>query len=79
MLKRVLIIGGAGFLGSHLCKRLLNQGHNVICLDNFYSSEKDNILSLIDNPNFSFTNNNSSISILHTLVNSTSSESNNAV
>ena len=50
----ILVTGGAGFLGSHLCKRLLNQGHNVICLDNFYSSEKDNIFSLIDNPNFSF-------------------------
>ena len=50
----ILVTGGAGFLGSHLCKRLLNQGHNVICLDNLYSSEKDNIFSLINNPNFTF-------------------------
>jgi len=50
----ILVTGGAGFLGSHLCKELLNKGYNVICLDNFYSSEKDNILSLIGNPNFSF-------------------------
>ena len=50
----ILVTGGAGFLGSHLCERLLNQGHNVICLDNLYSSEKDNIFSLINNPNFTF-------------------------
>ncbi len=48
----ILITGGAGFLGSHLCEKLLNQGHKVICLDNFYSSEQDNISYLLDNPNF---------------------------
>ena len=52
--KRVLVTGGAGFLGSHLCARLLDEGHNVLCADNLYTSTKDNILSLLDNPNFEF-------------------------
>jgi len=50
--KRILITGGAGFLGSHLCERLLGDGHDVICLDNFFTSAKDNIVHLIDNPYF---------------------------
>ena len=49
---RVLITGGAGFLGSHLCDRLLKEGAEVICVDNFYSGVKDNINHLIGNPNF---------------------------
>jgi len=48
--KRVLVTGGAGFLGSHLCERLLNDGHDVLCLDNFFTGSKDNILHLMDNP-----------------------------
>ena len=48
------VTGAAGFLGSHLCEKLLTQGHKVICVDNFYSSEKDNISYLTDNPNFTF-------------------------
>ncbi len=50
--KRILITGGAGFLGSHLCERLLNDGHDVICLDNFFTGTRDNILHLLDNPHF---------------------------
>ena len=47
-----MITGGAGFLGSHLSKRLLDEGHDVICLDNFFTGTKDNILELLDNPHF---------------------------
>jgi len=50
--KRVLVTGGAGFLGSHLCKRLLNDGHEVICVDNFFTGSKDNICDLMGNPYF---------------------------
>ena len=50
--KRVLVTGGAGFLGSHLCERLLLEGNEVICLDNYYTGSKNNIIHLIDNPNF---------------------------
>ena len=50
--KRVLVTGGAGFLGSHLCERLLTQGHDVICLDNFFTGTKDNIVHLLDDPHF---------------------------
>lgn len=48
----VLVTGGAGFLGSHLCERLLEQGRDVVCLDNFYTGSKSNISHLLDNPHF---------------------------
>jgi len=51
-LKRILVTGGAGFLGSHLCERLLSEGHDVICLDNFFTSQKTNVKHLLGNPNF---------------------------
>ena len=49
---RALVTGGSGFLGSHLCERLLNDGYSVICVDNYYSSTKENIAHLLDNPRF---------------------------
>jgi UDP-glucuronate decarboxylase len=52
MRKRILVTGGAGFLGSHLCERLLHEGHDVICADNFFTGSKDNIRHLLDNPYF---------------------------
>ncbi len=52
MEKTILVTGGAGFLGSHLCERLLNQENNVICVDNFFTGRKDNILHLYSNPRF---------------------------
>ena len=54
--KNILVTGGAGFIGSHLCKSLLNIGHNIICLDNLFTGAKENISDLIDNPNFEFVN-----------------------
>eukprot|EP00996_Jenningsia_fusiforme_P001317 NODE_2206_length_1262_cov_50.117065_g2007_i0.p1 GENE.NODE_2206_length_1262_cov_50.117065_g2007_i0~~NODE_2206_length_1262_cov_50.117065_g2007_i0.p1 ORF type:complete len:367 (-),score=76.95 NODE_2206_length_1262_cov_50.117065_g2007_i0:161-1171(-) len=52
--KRILVTGGAGFLGSHLCERLVNEGHDVICLDNLFTSHKDNIRHLLKRSNFEF-------------------------
>jgi len=51
-MKRILVTGGAGFIGSHLCERLLNDGNEVICLDNFFTGSKENIVHLIGNPYF---------------------------
>ena len=48
----ILITGGAGFLGSHLCERLLGQGHEVLCMDNFFTGRRKNVSHLMDNPNF---------------------------
>ena len=50
--KRVLVTGGAGFLGSHLCERLLRDGHEVLCVDNYFTGRKDNIAHLMDDPHF---------------------------
>jgi len=50
--KRVLVTGGAGFLGSHLCERLLSDGHDVLCVDNYFTGRKDNIKHLLPNPRF---------------------------
>jgi len=52
--KKILVTGGAGFIGSHLCRRLLDEGHEVLCVDNFFTGNKDNILDLLSNPRFEF-------------------------
>jgi UDP-glucuronate decarboxylase len=52
MKKRILITGGAGFIGSYLCEKLLNEGNEVICVDNFFTGRKQNIIHLLDNPYF---------------------------
>ena len=54
MKKKILVTGGAGFLGSHLCEKLLENGHDVICCDNLFTGSKENILHLMDNPYFEF-------------------------
>jgi UDP-glucuronate decarboxylase len=51
-IKRILVTGGAGFLGSHLCERMVGEGHDVICLDNFFTSQKSNVEHLLGKPNF---------------------------
>ena len=50
--RRILVTGGAGFLGSHLCERLLGDGHEVVCLDNFFTGTRENIEPLLDNHRF---------------------------
>src|SRR5471030_2206037 len=50
--KRVLVTGGAGFLGSHLCERLIDQGHDVLCVDNYFTGRKENLAHLLDHPRF---------------------------
>ena len=50
--KKVLVTGGAGFVGSHLCERLLAEGNEVYCIDNFFTGQKRNVLHLMDNPYF---------------------------
>ncbi|MBE9480450.1 MAG: SDR family oxidoreductase [Bacteroidetes bacterium] len=52
MKKKILVTGGAGFIGSHLCVRLLNEGNEVACLDNYFTGQKRNVINLIDNPYF---------------------------
>ena len=53
-MKKILVTGGAGFLGSHLCQRLIDQGHHVLCLDNLFTGSKKNIYHMISNPYFEF-------------------------
>ena len=51
-MKQILITGGAGFIGSHLCARLLEEGNEVICLDNYFTGSKENVIPLLKNPHF---------------------------
>lgn len=53
-MERILVTGGAGFIGSHLCKRLIEEGNRVFCLDNLFTGSKENIKTLLENPNFTF-------------------------
>ena len=50
--KKIIVTGGAGFIGSNLCDRLINEGHEILCVDNFFSGRKENVTHLLDNPNF---------------------------
>src|SRR3984957_7705485 len=50
--KKIVVTGGAGFLGSHLCEKLLEQGHHVLCVDNFYTGKRENIASFLSSPQF---------------------------
>ena len=50
--KRIIVTGGAGFIGSNLCDRLISEGHEILCVDNFFSGRKENIAHLLDNPSF---------------------------
>ena len=54
MPKRILITGGAGFIGSYLCEKLINEGNDIICLDNLFTGSKDNIRHLLSNDHFEF-------------------------
>lgn len=58
---RILVTGGAGFIGSHLCEFLLKKGYEVICLDNLFTGSKNNIKHLFSNPNFEFIRHDKSI------------------
>lgn len=53
-LNNILVVGGAGFVGSNLCERLLHEGCHIICIDNLYTGCLDNVKTLLDNPNFEF-------------------------
>ena len=64
--KRILVTGGAGFLGSHLCERLLSEGNAIICIDDLSTGNLNNIKHLLDNENFKFYKSNVQFSILHT-------------
>eukprot|EP01068_Selenidium_serpulae_P002267 Selendium_serpulae@DN2338_c0_g1_i1.p1 len=52
MTKKIVVTGGAGFIGSHLCRKLVGEGHNVICVDNFFSGNAKNVDDLLSSPNF---------------------------
>ena len=52
MQKKILVTGGAGFLGSHLCDRLIEAGHDVLCVDNFFTGSKENVSHLMSHPRF---------------------------
>ena len=64
--KKILVTGGAGFLGSHLCERLLNEGNEVICMDNYFTGSKQNVIPLMENPAFELLRHDVTFPIYHT-------------
>ncbi|MCQ3944776.1 MAG: SDR family NAD-dependent epimerase/dehydratase, partial [bacterium] len=69
MTKKILITGGAGFIGSHLVAHFLNAGHSVICLDNFLSGSRDNIKPYLENSNFQLIEHDCSLPLPHKISN----------
>ena len=67
-IKTILIAGGCGFIGSNMCKRLINEGNRIICIDNLFTGKKDNIKELLNHDNFIFINHDIFLSFSSSLI-----------